>query len=101
MSFTQSQLTDCRSEVYQLKSMDELVGERNGDVKAVTQENQLPQIFDRGLDDSVVDDLEKQADNLIGTVGQLQGLDILPIIVFKELKWNLSNRSLKSVGGQT
>lgn len=101
MSFTQSQLTDCRSEVYQLKSLDELVGERNGDVKAVTQENQLPQILDRGLDDSVVDDLEKQADNLIGTVGQLQGLDILPIIVFKELKWNLSNRSLKSVEGQT
>ena len=77
---------------YQLKSLNELIGERNGDVKAVTQENQFSQILDRGLDDSVVDDLEKQADDLVGTVGQLQGLDILPIIVFEELKFNSKNR---------
>ena len=77
---------------YQLKSLNELIGERNGDVKAVTQENQFSQILDRGLDDSVVDDLEKQADDLVGTVGQLQGLNILPIIVFEELKFNSKNR---------
>ena len=46
------------------------------------KEDEAAQVFNGGLYDPIVNDLEEQGKVVVGDVWQLKGLDLLPIVVF-------------------
>ena len=71
---------------YHVQSFYQLIRHGYVNVKAVTQEDEVSEVLNGSLHNSIVNNLQKKGDNFIWSIWNLQGLDILPIIALQKLE---------------
>ena len=52
----------------------------------MSKEDETAEVLDSGLNVAVVHDLKEEGEIVVGDVGQFKGLNLLPVVVFEQLK---------------